>query len=193
MMKTLVATLVGAIILFVWQSLSWTVLPVHDNMARYSEAESLILDVMNENLNEDGVYYFPNVKPGASRSERMELMKDMEGKPAAMVFFYKTYQTEMVRQMIIGLVIMLVAVWVIVRMLQRGRVSYNTMRKRFTFVFSYFAFILLMSHMMMWNWWGAPWYYLSGEVIDVIVMGILLGVWLGWYMGRGQTDTSAVQ
>jgi hypothetical protein len=43
MKKWLIGSLVGAILVFLWQFLSWTILPIHSGEAKYTPAEKEIL------------------------------------------------------------------------------------------------------------------------------------------------------
>ena len=81
MKKWLIGSFVGAILVFLWQFLSWTILPVHSGEAKYTPAQTEIMNSLSASLKEDGVYMLPTVQPGASTEDHEKLMKDMEGKP----------------------------------------------------------------------------------------------------------------
>ncbi|WP_236973473.1 hypothetical protein [Membranihabitans maritimus] len=58
MSKIWIGSLVGGLILFIWQFLSWSMLNIHDNEMEYTPNQVQILEVLNENL-EEGNYFLP--------------------------------------------------------------------------------------------------------------------------------------
>ena len=79
MQKQLIACLVGSIILFIWQFLSWGPLNVHGAENTYTPHEEKILTFLSENLTE-GEYFLPGIPPNISEEEYQALMPKWEGK-----------------------------------------------------------------------------------------------------------------
>ena len=50
MKKWLIGSFVGAILIFVWQFLSWTVFQLHEAEARYTPAQDSVLRYLNSHL-----------------------------------------------------------------------------------------------------------------------------------------------
>jgi hypothetical protein len=69
MKKWVIGSLVGAIIVFAWQAISWTFLGIHAGEEKYTPAQDQILSTLNAANLEDGMYMLPNAKPGASMDE----------------------------------------------------------------------------------------------------------------------------
>ena len=61
MKKLLIASSVGAVILFVWSAMAWTMLPLHHHTFMYTPNQDPIMEAINQNLDESGVYAVPNV------------------------------------------------------------------------------------------------------------------------------------
>jgi hypothetical protein len=43
---------------------------------------------------------------------------------------------------------------------------------------------------MNWNWFSTPWHYLTGEILDQLIGALLLGLWLGFILGRKPKTTN---
>src|SRR5436190_20199030 len=94
MKKILIASLVGAVILFVWNAVSWMVMPTHLDSFHYTPAQDSILNTLKNSGLTTGAYLMPgadnrNVKAFDSEFQKKaeEMMKSNVGKPAA-TFFY---------------------------------------------------------------------------------------------------------
>ena len=62
MKKTIIGTLVGGIILFMWQFLSWTALDLHRSAQNYSPKQDTILSYLSANLEKEGGYFLPTAQ-----------------------------------------------------------------------------------------------------------------------------------
>ncbi len=61
MKKTIIGAIVGGIILFLWQFLSWTMLNRHDARQRYTPKQDSIMAYLNTQFSEDGGYMMPRL------------------------------------------------------------------------------------------------------------------------------------
>jgi len=187
MKKSIIAVLIGAIIMFVYQALSWMMLPIHKNSMKYTPEQDSILQSM-QGL-EEGFYRLPNVPPGTSMSEAQETMKARVGQPWALVVYHESMSMAMGKQMAVGFILDLLAVWFfvwIVRKMQKQTLGSIT-----TMALVVGIIIILVTHLMDWNWWTTPMHYVSGQIIDALLMWLLTGLWLGWYLSR-KPKTAAV-
>ena len=81
-MKTLaIASIVGAVILYIYLALAHVVLPIHDTDFKYTPAQDNILAVLNASNLEEGFYFVPYLPPGSTREEKMKHGEAMMGKP----------------------------------------------------------------------------------------------------------------
>ena len=85
MKKMIIGAIVGGIILFAWQFLTWGVLNLHEAQQQYTPKQDSVLAYLGTQFSEDGAYFMPNYAPGTSRDEIEKQMKAMEGKPWAQV------------------------------------------------------------------------------------------------------------
>lgn len=182
MKKIIIGSLVGAVLLFGWQSLSWTVLQLHESEVKYTPAQDTILNVLNSSITEDGQYGLPNVPPGASHKDMEELGKKMEGKPWALIQYHKTLKSDMTMQIIRGFLISLFCVLLCCVII--GRLG----NKTFGSIFATTLYIGIICFLFVWytghNWMGTSWGVLKPELIDDLASWGLTGIWLGWWYSR---------
>lgn len=179
MKKQLIATLVGGLIIFIWQFLSWTMLHIHDTNQRYTENQDVILDALSQNLAEDGTYFMPNVAPGSSREEAQSTMNNYMGKPWAIVSYHSKFEMNMGMNMFRAIITNLLAVffltWVLMKIPDLNMM--NTVLACLGVGFVGFLTITYLSSI----WYTAN---TIPDLIDTIVQWGLCGVWLGWFLNR---------
>jgi hypothetical protein len=182
MKKIIIASLVGGILLFGWQGLSWMVLNLHAKAYLYTPAQDSLLSHINSSLTEEGQYVLPGMPPGASQKDAEAIWKNQEGKPWASIVYHKAFKMNMTMQMIRGFLICLVCVWLFCLVV--GRIG----NKSFSAVFSTALTFGIISFLFVWyighNWIDTPWSVLKAELIDDLAGWGLVGIWLGWWYGR---------
>lgn len=180
MKKWLIGSLVGAIILFAWQALSWMVLGIHDSGMKYTPAQTEIMNVLSSRLTEEGMYMMPSAP---TSKERENMMKDMEGKPWASIIYHKSFRGDMVMPMIRGFLVDIVLVIILIYLLTRSGAA-PIPRKVFSAAvvlgLAFFLWGPYMGHI----WFDLPWSMIIGDFYDAIAAWALCGIWLGWWLNR---------
>lgn len=180
MKKQLIATLVGGIILFVWQFLSWSMLNVHGKEFQYTANQDKILAALTENMTA-GDYYLPNLPPGSSKEAQEKYMTEAIGKPWALISYHPSMSMNMGMNMTRGLAADLLAVFLLVWLF--GKFAQLDFR---TVLLSSLAlgFIGYLTSAYL----NAIWFERQSipYLIDSVVQWGLIGVWLGWWMTRRQ-------
>ena len=178
MKKQLIATLVGTIILFLWQFLSWGPLNIHGAEMKHTPNQDAILEFLSQNL-EDGEYFLPRAPEGSSAEVEQQAMQDALGKPWAQISYHSKMELNMGMNLLRGFVIDFVAVWLLVWILLQFA-ELNFMKTILSSLaiggIGYFTIVYLNS----------IWYEGStlGYIIDTIVTWGVVGVWLGWFLNR---------
>ena len=178
MKKLLIGALIGAIILFMWQFLSWSILGVHDSMQTYTPKQTEILKYLNENL-EDGFYYLPTIPPGHSMEEMEKLTNESMGKPWAQVYMHKALTMSMHSNLSRGFLVAFLAVLLLTWVLMKIGKS------NFTEILLSCIAIGLTSYLTT-SYAVGIWYQTitTGDLIDAVVSWGLVGAWLGWWLNR---------
>ncbi len=182
MKKWIIGSLVGAVIVFFWQFLSWTVLGVHDNAVKHHPAQDSILSVLSSTIQEDGSYMLPSPPPGSSSEEHQAMAKEMDGKPWATVVYHQAFDADMMRPMIRGFLIDLFLVFTLIYILTRGGIPAPIRVVAGSVAVGLFTFLWgpYNGH----NWYDLPMDMIMGDLVDGIVAWGLCGIWLGWWLNR---------
>jgi len=188
MKRIMIATLVGAVLLFVYQFISWEISPIHENSYKYVADQDTITSYLSKHLKEDGVYALPMMLPGAPKSDREAFMKKYVGQPEAMITWHNKMGGEMGMQMVMGFVIDLIAVLIVASLLLRTLTIFSTFFAKLRVVMSFSFFVIFQTTLMNYNWFNAPWHNLKGDIIDSILAWLIVGCWLAWYTGRGKQE-----
>lgn len=182
MKKWLIGSLVGGILIFLWQFLSWTVMQLHLAEARYTPVQDSVLNYLSSTLKEEGTYMLPTVPPGSSRSMGEELGKKMDGKPWATVTYKPVYKNDMVMPMIRGFLVDVFLVFCLIYILTRGGTPPGIRIVAGSVALGLVTF--LWGPYTQHNWFQTPTAALTGHLIDSIVAWTLAGIWLAWWLNR---------
>ena len=178
MKKMLIGALVGGIILFIWQFLSWSMLNVHGSELSYTPNQDQIMAVLSENLDE-GSYFLPNVAPGTPADQHQQYMEGQVGKPWAKISYHKSLDMGMGMNMFRGFIIDFVAVWLLCWILLKfAHLDFMTtlLTSLAVGAIGYFTISYLNS----------IWFEDSsmGYLVDTVAQWGLTGCWLGWWLNR---------
>ncbi len=182
MKKWVIGSLVGAVIVFGWQFLSWNMLGIHNAGEKYTPEQDVIIATLSSALKEDGMYMVPIAPPGSDMKAHNEMAKKMDGKPFAGIMYNKSFDADMTKPIIRGFLIDLALVLLVISILVRGGLpSFNGI---FTGCIAVGLFSFLWQPYMQLNWFQVPWAAINGHLIDAIVAWGLCGLWLGWWLRR---------
>lgn len=182
MKKWLIGSLVGAIIIFAWQSASWMFMGTHNADARYTESQDKILAALNESNLNDGVYMIPTVPPGSDQAAMEELSKNNHGKPWARVMYKKSYEHGMTMPMIKGFLVNFFLVVTLIYLITRAGTPTSMRIFAAAVALGLFGFLwgIYTDHI----WFQTPSETLYGHLIDALASWGLVGMWLGWWLNR---------
>ncbi|HLO80162.1 MAG TPA: hypothetical protein VK166_04370 [Chitinophagaceae bacterium] len=180
MKKHLIAAIVGGIIIFFWQFLSNAALDLHRPAQQYTAKQDTILSFLKTQV-EPGRYFLPSFPEGTSADEQQAKMKEVEGKPWAIVDYHASWSSEgmimnMARGLLVDIFIVYLFVWILTR---TGIPSFGNIFLASVFMgliaflnFPYAYFI----------WYKSPGIW--SDFMDAIVAWAGVGAWLGWYLNR---------
>lgn len=181
MKKLIIGGLVGGILIFLWQSMSWTMLGLHNpELKQAPNQDALIASLSTALNNEEGTYFVPRANDGATKAEMEAKMKEMEGKPWAVVSYHKAYSTDMMMRMIRGILAAIVGGFLVCWVLMKNTNS------SFGSTFFGSLFIGIAGYLFI-PYSGYVWMEMPGamtNLIDVLISYGLCGIWLGWWLNR---------
>jgi hypothetical protein len=182
MKKWLVGSIVGAILLFAWQFVSWMAAGLHDKEFKYVSSQDQLMSSLTTSLKEDGQYMLPQASPDASNEEKMKVMEQMAGKPYAIITYKSSYSADMITPMVRGFFVDLVIVLLLIFVL--GRMT--TMTFGSTWMGSLaVGFVAWLWYPYTENiWFQTPIEVLTGALMDWFIAFSILGLWLGFWLPR---------
>ena len=178
MSKQIIGALVGAVLLFIWQFLSWNMLGIHSAEMQYAANQDEVIEYLSTNL-EPGHYVMPIPDPAAETIDQEAFMQKYSGKPWAQVSVHKEWNVNMGMNMARGFVIDFVAVFLLIWLI--GKFENNDMMTSVMAaigvgLIGYFT-IPYLNHI----WFKGP---TMGYLIDSVASWGLVGAWLGWWLNR---------
>lgn len=180
MKQTIIGTLVGGLLLFIWQFLSWAILDLHRPAQDYTPKQDSILSYLNQHLEKEGGYFLPTVPKGSSADEMQALEKEMTGKPWATIQYHSSYDANMTSNMVRALAVNIVILMLLLRIIQK--LTTQTFMEIFALCFLTGIIVFLNTAYTSHIWYKL--FDIRAFLIDSLVMWPLVGLWLGWWMGR---------
>ena len=187
MKKSLIGAIVGAIIIFIWQFLSFAAVNLHKPAQQHTDKEKAIMEYLNSQGLADGGYILPSPPEGASSEQQEAFMKENDNKPWAMLQYHQNAQNSMndmimnmVRVFLVNTVILLLFIWILRRM---AAPTFGTI-----VISSLFVGLISFFHQ---PYTGHIWYKtfdIWAFFADAIVIWGLVGLWLGWWLRRDVRD-----
>ena len=180
MKKIFIGSLVGGILIFIWQFLSWTLLDLHRPAQQYTPNQESILEYLNTQFDSSGGYYLPTMPEGASMDGQNKLMENSLGKPWVQIFYHKRLDVNMglnmAKNLVTNIIMVMLFCWII------SGYAANSFGK--TFLAAIFTGLIVFLH-------GAYtehiWYEtfdLGAHLTDYLLSWGLVGIWLGWWLNR---------
>ncbi len=178
MKKQLIATLVGGLILFFWQFLSWSVLNVHGAEFKYTANQDKVMEALSANL-EEGTFMLPQPAPGSSQGEQQAFMENSAGKPWATIHYYKAFSTNMGMNLFRGFAVDLVTVFLLVWLLLKiNNLDFKTALLS-SLAVGGMAYLTIPYLNSIWFEGNT-----IGYIVDLVAEWGLIGAWLGWWLTK---------
>jgi len=180
MKKIFLGSLVGGIIIFIAQFLSWGALDLHRSAQQYTPKQNDILAYLSSQFDSSGGYLLPTTPKGTSMDEQNKSMENATGKPWAQIYYHKSLDSNMgvnmARNLITNILMVMLFCWIIA-----GYAANNFTK---TFLAAIFTGLIIFLH-------GAYtqhiWYQsfdLGAHLADYLISWGLVGIWLGWFLNR---------
>lgn len=180
MNKLVIGSLVGGILIFIWQTLSWAALNLHHASQEYTPHQDSILRYLNTQFSEDGAYLLPNYPEGTSREEMEKQMDVNKGRPWVQIQYHKALNVNMganiFRGLIVDIIMVAFACWILLKIPAPG------MGVIFGACLSIGIIVFINSPYTIHIWY--PKADIMIHLLDALVSWALCGIWLGWWLNR---------
>jgi hypothetical protein len=183
MKKALIGAIVGGLLIFFAQTLSWTMLYLHEPAQSYTDKQDTIMQFLKTNLGKDGGYLLPSAPKGTSFDDQLKMADKMKDKPQISIQYHDHFDVSMNKMymnMGRGLVSTIFMVWMVCWII--GKFSKPT----FVSVFLTSLFIGLVGYINI-PYNSLIWYHIfdaRAYLIDAVLGWGLCGIWLGWWYSR---------
>ena len=183
MNKTILAGILGGIVMFIWTAIAHMFLPLGDAGISQigADNEATLLDAMKTSLGERrGLFIFPgtNLGPNPTHQEKNDAMKQMADKeakgPSGILMYHPTRPFTLGKWLGIEFVTELLEACLVVGLLAQTRLT--TFAGRVTFVTTAGILAAITTNVSYWNWYGFPKRYTVSYMFIEVVGFFLIGV-----------------
>lgn len=192
MKKVIIGSIVGGLIIFIWQFLSFAAINFHRPAQDYTDKQDAIMNFLNTQDLKEGGYYMPGVPEGMNREEHEKAMKDTDGKPWASLQYHSKAENsmndmimKMVRGLLTNIVIVFIFCWMVRRMQSpaAGTIIMSALATGFI--------VFLNAHYTNSIWYQT--FDVWAHLLDAVVSWGLTGLWLAWWLRRGRNNINTVR
>lgn len=179
----IIAAIVGGILIFGWQFLSWAALNLHKAANGYTPNNAALLTALATNLPNEGGYFLPGLPETATGEDHEKMMKESNGKPWATIQYHRSMVStpaSMAMNMARGLLVDIIMVWLFCWILGKmNMVSFGTI-----FTASLFTgLIAFFNTAYIGNIWY-KWFDIMAHFTDAMVSWGVCGLWLGMFLKK---------
>lgn len=179
MKNILIGGAVAGLLLFLWQTLSWAVMDLHAKEYQATPAEDTLLASLAAHLT-PGQYMLPRAPQNASWEEVEKKQAEMTGKPWAVINYHKSFDTNMPKNMIRGLLSCMIAMTLVCWIFsQYKQPSFSKLLISSNCIgLAGYLFIPYSLNI----WYETP--DATTNLMDTVVGWGMAGAWLGWWVPR---------
>jgi len=188
MSKTIITIVLGTVLLFAWNAVSWMALPFHSNTINNMPEAAMQVDQLKNVLTADGVYHYPGLPENNSKQAIADINTKLEQGPRITMMVYKAGPSSFQDPMLFvgGLIINLLTVifaFTLVSKLHNKSIQ-NIMLSCLTVG----VLIALVTDISWMNWYLFPIDYTLVNVFDRLIAFALLGLLFGLYTFKSRSS-----
>ena len=192
MFKMIFAAILGGIIFFAWNSVSWMVLPWHQQTISHFDNDQVVMEALSANANPEkgGIYLLPkmdhktkgsNLDEASAEIERTESEKSL--KPFAFISYKPQGSGRSMEDSMKFALINSIFVSILIVILLSGTSDLGYLSRVFFIVMIGFVGALL-GHVPNWIWWGFDGGYTLVMIADTLIGWFLAGLGIAALVGH---------
>jgi len=176
--RTILGAILGGLILWFCQFLSWGLLDLHYSEMQYTDKQETILNALNAADLAEGDYMLPR-GPKGDMEAATAIGKEAMGKPYALIQYRSSFSDDMTMNLVRGLIIDILAAWLLIWIF--GNMDRPMMG---TIVTTCIA-IGIIGYLLI-SYLNSIWFEGNSipALLDAVVHMGLVGVFLGWWLNR---------
>jgi hypothetical protein len=176
--RILIASIVGAVVVFVWGFLAWDVLGLYKNAVKPVPHEAAVVTGLKASIDQSGALYFP-ARPTDKHDEEgiRQWSERHQAGPIGMIMYRAKGSDPMAMEMFIrGGAINFVACLLMACLMYASRMRSFILRLAVALIMA--AFAVMVSHINSWNRFMFPDNYAAAMAADVMIGWTLGGIFV---------------
>lgn len=173
MKRQLLFSLIGAVIIFVWQFISWAMPNLHYPTHGYTPAQDEILQKFQELGLKEGIYVLGMPDPSSSREQMETTMKNYEGKPWAVINYQMNNSMEMAMPMIRGFLVSFVIAFLLYWIFLQQKEATLKNRLFISLAVGLIGFFFVPYSLFIWYKSPDIWAYLADAIVPWLILGFI--------------------
>jgi hypothetical protein len=173
MKKALLFMLIGAIIIFVWEFISFAMPNFHKAGMEYTPLQDEVLAAIEKSGLEEGMYMLGQPDPELTREEYNSAMEKYEGKPWAVLNYQMNNTSAMALNMIRGFIIYLIIAFLFFWIIRQQKDGTLLKRVLLGVAIGFIAFLLIPYTGFIWFKEPDIWAYLLDAVVPWALLGFV--------------------
>jgi hypothetical protein len=190
MSRTILAGFLGALVLFFWGFLSWTVLPFHSQTTHALPNEDVVASALKAGNAESGTYRIPGI--GNSEATKKVEMEKMKVGPIAWIHYRQEGYGEMdMMYLLKGFLLLFISATIAASLL--GKLSWSLASKygaRVRFIMMLGFFLAIAGRLGDWAFLGYSTAFSLNLVADDVIGWTLAGLVIAWRIKPLMTKTA---
>lgn len=172
--RSLLGGLVGGLILFIWSTISWMVIPWHCNNFHDFTDSSAVETVIRANVPQSGIYLLPSPKSMKSLHEQNIMPATIGGPQLFAVVHVEDSSTSMALPLVIQFISQVFTAFVITALLcKTSGLSY---KGRLSMVMALAVVMILIAYVPNWIWFHYDTAYTLVLIADLLISWFLAGL-----------------
>lgn len=187
-MKRKIITLVlGTLILFIWNAVSWMALPFHSNALHTIPDSAIESETLKSVLQTDGIYHYPGFPEGESTESLEAIEQKLNEGPRITFMAYKAGSTELFdpKNFILNLLFNFLTVLLLLFLIEKQ--TDKTVKQVLISTLAIGLLIGFASDFPQMNWFMFPLEYTLPNVLDYLIAFTLIGLLFGMYTFKVKT------
>lgn len=177
--RSIIGALVGAVIIFIWQFLSWALINIHSVNQQYTADQDEIIEFLQNKFTTKGTWFMPNVPPGTSSEETQKFMETNMGRPTISISYNPKPNNNMAINMIRGFSANILALFLLLWIFGRFELLKTSE------IITTCIFVGIIGYLTT-DYSNSAWFGNNTipDLIDAFVAWLLCGTWLSFWLRR---------
>lgn len=173
--KTAISIILGALIIFIWNAISWMALPFHTDSMMNLPEDAISMSQLSNTLTESGLYHYPGLPDGSPESQKAIEDKLAMGPRITMMIFQKGPSSmynpgDFFLTFIFNLIVVAILLYIV------NKIGKKTQNNIFTTCVFAGILVSFQSDMALMNWYKFPIGYTVANIFDHIIAFGLVGL-----------------